>query len=231
MSIQLETNEHSVEVIPVQKTLIEWGQTNFRVFPWRMTRDPYKILLSEIMLHRTQARQVVPVYESFIQIYPDIRSLSQAGKEELNAILYSLGLRWRIDLIQDMACELANHYNGDIPQDKEDLLSLPGVSEYIAGAVRCFAWNLPEAIPDTNTVRITGRLFCLTIKKSSRRNPLFRHLIAGLVPSDQPRAFNYAQLDLAHQVCTSKHPPDCSHCPLLQWCCYGNSTITQKQQG
>lgn len=227
----VEANGHLVDAVLIRRSIIAWGKENFREFPWRMTRDPYHILMSEIMLHRTQARQVVPVYEHFIGKYLDVRTLSNAGKEEVNEILFSLGLRWRIELICEMTNELMNHFDGEIPRNKAKLLSLPGISEYIAGAVRCFAWNLPEAILDTNTVRIVGRLFGLEIKDSSRRNSLFNSLVTKLVDPDEPRAFNYAQLDLADKVCTRKQQPDCVCCPLLQWCCYGSDATQPQIQG
>lgn len=221
----VEANSHVIDAVQIRRSIIKWGKENFRDFPWRMTNNPYHILMSEVMLHRTQARQVVPIYEQFIQTYPDINTLAQATKDDIGEILYSLGLHWRIDLIHEMTIELITRFNSEIPRSKEDLLSLSGVSEYIAGAVRCFAWNLPEPIPDTNTVRITGRLFGLEIKDSSRRNSLFKNLITKLVDPDEPRAFNYAQLDLADKVCTRKQAPDCLQCPLLRWCCYGNNAI------
>ncbi len=99
--------------------------------------------MAEVMLHRTQAIQVVPVYERFISHYPDLQSLALAPGEELNEMLYPLGLHWRINLIQDMVAELMNRFDGKIPYEKVDLMSLPGVSDYIASAVRCFAWNQP----------------------------------------------------------------------------------------
>ncbi len=221
----VEANGHLIDAVQIRRSIIKWGKENFRDFPWRMTNNPYHILMSEVMLHRTQARQVVPIYKQFIKTYPDINTLARATKEDIGEILYSLGLHWRIDMIHEMTIELITRFNSEIPRSKAKLLSLPGVSEYIAGAVRCFAWNLPEPIPDTNTVRITGRLFGLEIKDSSRRNPLFKHLITKLVDPDEPRAFNYAQLDLADKVCTRKQAPDCLQCPLLRWCCYGNNAI------
>ena len=130
----------------------------------------------------------------------------------------SSGVRWRIDLIHEMVGELMERFDGQVPREKADLLSLPGVSEYIAGAVRCFAWNLPEPLIDTNTVRVVGRLFRLGIKDSSRRNRHFRELIAALVDPVEPREYNYALLDLADQVCTKKRPSECERCPVSQWC-------------
>ena len=223
MSESVEAGGHTIDARAFRRAIIAWGREHFRPFPWRLTEDPYRILMAEVMLHRTQAPQVVPVYERFIARYPDVSALARATRDELHNALYSLGLRWRIDLIQAMAAELMRHFDGQIPREKAELLSLPGVSEYIAGAVRCFAWNLPEPLIDTNTVRVVGRLFGLEIKDSSRRNRRFRELITALVDPDEPRAYNYALLDLADQVCVKKQPPECARCPVQKCCAYGTS--------
>jgi len=217
--------DHPGTLQSFQKSLISWGQKNFRAFPWRLTPDPYTILMAEIMLHRTQVVQVVPIFKSFLERYPDISSLARAGSAELQAALSSLGLHWRICLIFEMAQQIKERFDLQIPREKADLLSLPGVSEYIAGAVRCFAWNIPEPIIDTNTVRITGRLFGLEIKDSSRRNAKFRNLIAVMVDRDHPREYNYALLDLAHLICLKKQAPLCQECPVQIFCCYGQGSI------
>jgi A/G-specific adenine glycosylase len=217
----VQVEGHEVDVEAFRKALVDWGREHFRSFPWRLTTDPYHILMAEVMLHRTQAPQVIPVYERFVKRYPDVLSLARATKEDLHETLYSLGLRWRIDLIYEMAAELMGRFEGKIPESREDLLSLPGVSEYIAGAVRCFAWNLPEPLLDTNTVRVVGRLFGLEIKDSSRRNRRFRDLITALVDPDEPRVYNYALLDLANEVCMKKQPPECFRCLVREQCVYG----------
>ena len=221
-------DEHKIYVAAFRRALTSWGQEHFRPFPWRLTEDPYRILMAEVMLHRTQAPQVVPVYERFVERYPAVPVLAQATKEELHQVLYSLGLRWRIDLIYTMAAGLMTRFDGQLPREKADLLSLPGVSEYIAGAIRCFAWSQPEPLIDTNTVRVVGRLFRLEVKDSSRRNRRFRELIAALVDPDEPRTYNYALLDLAEQVCMKKRPPECRQCPVAKWCLYGASTPDTK---
>lgn len=213
--------EHNIDLAAFHKDLEDWGKEHFRSFPWRFTASPYHILMAEIMLHRTQASQVAPIYERFIASYPDIPLLSSASREEVHSILYSLGLRWRVDLIMDMVGRITKDFAGQIPQEKTDLLSLPGVSEYIASAVRCFAYNLPDAIIDTNTVRVTGRIFGLEIKDSSRRNPLFRKLIYNLLDLEHPRSYNFALLDLASEVCTKAQRPSCELCPIQKYCLYG----------
>jgi A/G-specific adenine glycosylase len=219
------TNIHIIDAQKFRMMLIEWGQENFRSFPWRLTRDPYRILISEILLHRTQASQVLPIYEAFINRYPDVHALALATREELHEVLYSLGLRWRIDLLQEMGKELMTRFGGQIPQGRADLLSLPGVSDYIANAVRCFAWDKPEPLIDTNVVRVVSRVFELQAKDSSRRNSYYRKLITALVDPKEPRMYNYALLDLASLVCTKKQLPDCIKCPVRNFCVYGRQNL------
>ena len=210
-----------MDILRFRKELISWGQEHFRSFPWRLTCDPYYILMAEVMLHRTQAPQVQEIYQKFIHCYPNVETLAQATCEELETNLYSLGLRWRINLIQKLASEIFRRFDGHVPQSKEDLASLPGVSDYISSAVRCFAWNLPETLIDTNTVRVVGRLYNLATRDSSRRNSQFRHLITELVDPVEPRVYNYALLDLADTFCTKKRPPDHGHCPVMKFCLVG----------
>ncbi len=214
----------SLDVVAFRSSLLTWGSEHFRSLPWRLTENPYHILMAEVMLHRTQAPQVVPVYQTFIERFPTIAELSNAPREDLHRVLHSLGLRWRIDLIQDMGADLVFRFKGQVPRDRDELLSLPGVSEYIAGAVRCFAWNLAEPLVDTNTVRVTGRLFGLTTKDSSRRNSKFRRLIAALVERQDPRMYSFALLDLADQICTKKRPPACHLCPVNVHCSFCRDT-------
>jgi A/G-specific adenine glycosylase len=226
----IKVTDCSINVATFRKILIAWGEEHFRPFPWRSDEDPYRILIAEVMLHRTQAIQVIPVYTRFIEHYPDIQTLAATTKEELHVILASLGLRWRIDLIHDMAAKLIVHFGGKVPWKKKELLSLPGVSDYIASAVRCFTWNLPEALIDTNTVRIVGRLCGLEVKDSSRRNRRFREIIQALVDPEQPRKFNYALIDLANQVCI-KRKPFCVECPVFKYCKHDTALLSKQVQG
>lgn len=225
-----ELSNCSIDIIAFRKILIAWGEEHFRPFPWRFTEDPYRILIAEVMLHRTQAIQVVPVYKGFIERYPHILALAGATTEDLHEILSSLGLRWRINLLEEMAADIMARFGGQVPREKKELLSLPGVSDYIASAVRCFAWNLPEPLIDTNTVRIAGRLCGLEIKDSSRRNRRFRMIIQELVDHEQPRNFNYALLDLANHVCAKKKL-GCVECPVFKYCRHGAVLLAKNVAG
>lgn len=201
----------------VGKKLLSWWRKNKRDFPWRNTRDSYPILISEVLLHRTKAEQVVKVYTKFLQQFPSIRYLVQAKESEIKRILYPLGLHWRTRLLRGMAKEIYDRYGGNIPSGKEKLESLLGISDYIASAVRCFAFEYPDVLLDTNTVRVVGRVFGLEITDGSRRSKKFREILETLIDKKHPREFNWAMIDLAALVCTPKNPNHLA-CPLNDIC-------------
>jgi A/G-specific adenine glycosylase len=203
--------------------LISWGREHFQPYPWRFTKNAFHVLVAEVMLHRTQARQVIPVYQRFIERYPDASSVASAPLSVLYKELYPLGLRWRVQLMKSMAAELCTEFNGHIPFSRSELTSLSGVSDYIANAVRCFAFDIPDVIVDTNTVRVVGRLLGWPTKESSRRNPTFRHAMEMLLDQDRPREYNFALLDLSHKVCHKVAPPECTLCPASRWCTFRKS--------
>lgn len=218
--------DHESTLDQFRNNLLTWGKLNFQSFPWRLTHDPYAILMAEIMLHRTQVKQVIPIYIEFLKKYPDITHIHDASKDRVKESLSSLGLHWRIPLIKKMADDICNRFESMIPQEKDLLVSLPGINDYIASAVRCFAWNYPDSIIDTNTVRIVGRLFEVEIKDSSRRNRGIRLLIEKLIDPQDPAIFNYALLDLAHLVCHKTVEPECPICPVRPYCVHGRSMNT-----
>jgi len=211
----------------LRETLIEWGRDNLRVYPWRETREPYHILLAEVLLHRTRADQVVPIYHRVLERYPTVHALAAAQLEDLADLLRSLGLHWRVPLLLKMAREVVSRFGGNIPASAEMLRTLPGIGLYIAAATSCFAFDRPEPILDTNTVRVLGRLFRLDVQESSRKSRKFRTIMAELLDRDRPRLFNLALLDLAALICTPAMPA-CHRCPLQSICPYGSQYATAK---
>lgn len=214
-------NNHSLSVHQMQRQLRSWGREHRRSFPWRMTDNPFHILLAELMLRRTQARQVVPIYTRFAALYPTAQALLKAPHEEVASLLFPLGLAWRVPAFQQVAHTLVDRYNGMVPQDYAALLSLPGVGDYVASAVCCFAFRQALPVIDTNTVRVAGRLFGVTTHAESRRQRPIRQLLSRLVDMDEPMIYNYALLDLAALICTPAHP-QCNICPLLLFCATGH---------
>lgn len=219
MQINEDTILTGFPVIDMRRDLLRWWDHGKRYYPWRENRDPYKVLVAELLLHRTRADQVVPLYEAFLQRFPDAGSLARSTPDELTELFHSAGLRWRWKLLHAMAVQLVESFNGQIPEDFEMLVSLPGISRYIASAVRCFAFGKTDVILDTNTVRVVGRLLGLTITDSSRRSRLFRIILERLIDREHPREFNFALIDLAAQVCRSSNPLH-DKCLLKNYCRY-----------
>ena len=213
-----------MECSDLAKKLLEWWGTNRRVFPWRGTLDPYRILVGEILLHRTKANQVVPVYNRFIEKFPTIVELANALFVEIRETVYSLGLLWRTEALHKMAQDIVTKFEGKIPVEREKLESLPGISHYTASALRCFAYGYPEVLLDTNTVRIVGRVFGTKVSDSSRRSRTFQRLYESILDKENPRVFNYAMLDLGALVCLPSEPL-CNNCPIIQMCIFGSSRL------
>jgi A/G-specific adenine glycosylase len=216
-----------LEYLPVQtlrSDLLRWWRYGKREFPWRETRDPYRVLVAEVLLHRTRADQVSPLYEVFLKRFPNVQALAKSTPDELLRLFHSAGLQWRWKLLHAMSVEIESKFNGQIPEDFAQLISLPGVSHYIASAVRCFAFGHPDAILDTNTVRVTGRLLGMVITDSSRRSRLFRDVLKILVDPDNPRNFNFALIDFAAAICTPRSPLHLE-CPLRSYCRFFRQTI------
>ena len=201
------------------KKLDKWWQQNKRQFPWRATFVPYEILVAEILLHRTKAEQVAKVYPNFLKSYPTISCLAKANLLEIQVLLKGLGLNWRIELLHKMAQEIVIRYDGKIPETKEELESLPGVSDYIASATLCFAFNKSELLLDTNIVRIIGRVFALRVTDSSRRSSHFKELYQMINSRENPRNFAFAMIDLGAIVCLPITPV-CNVCPVNEMCAY-----------
>lgn len=210
------------DAIWFQQQIRIWRGTHRRSFTWRQQRDPYAILIAEMMLHRTRARQVETIYSSFLERYPDAAALARADDTAIRTILAPLGLGWRQANFVPLARALVDHHSGQVPHDRSTLLRLPGVGPYVADAVRVFAFNEPAALIDTNTVRVAGRYFGFTTHAESRRQRRVQDAIAMLIERSRPREANLALLDLAALICRPRDPM-CSQCPVAERCAYRKS--------
>lgn len=210
-------NKLDFSVEAMRNDLIQWWKQHGRQFPWRETENPYNILIAEVLLHRTKANQVIPVYELLINKFPDIFTITKSNEDELLKILYPIGLHWRSKLLYTTLEQIIKKYSGTVPEDFNELVSLPGISHYIASALRCFAFGHPDVLLDTNTVRIAGRIIGLAINDGSRRSNTFRNVLELLIDKQKPREFNWALIDLAAVVCKARQP-DHNSCPLKNYC-------------
>lgn len=202
-----------------RKKIIRWFNKNGRSYPWRETRDPFRVLIAEMMLRRTKADQVKAVYERLFAQYPDVQSLAGGRNKSIGKILYPLGLKWRMPAFTLVAREIKRKHESTVPETREELKSLPGVGEYVAGAVLSLAYAKKEWIVDSNIVRLFRRYFGIKTSKEGRRD---RHVIevAKIYASGRnPRKANLAILDFTAVVCTPRKP-DCEKCPLRTNCHY-----------
>lgn len=205
--------------------LVAWWRTDGRQYPWRETQDPFRILVAEILLHRTRADQVLPVYNRLVTLCRSPAALVER-EAEARHLLESLGLQWRTDLLFRMATELVQRHGGKVPVSRNQLTRLPGVGDYIAGAVRCFSKDSPEILLDTNIVRVIGRAEGYRVNDSSRRNRVFRKAAESWIQSGSPRETYFAIIDLAARVCVP-HNPLCGDCPIAGECRYAQVHQTE----
>lgn len=206
-----------------QNILLKWFKVNGRHYPWRKENDPYRILVVESMLQRTKVDQVLPVYSEFVEKFPSVNALSCANVDEISVFVSRLGLMWRSRRMSDMAKHIVSKYGGKIPNDREQLLLIPGIGDYIADAMISFAFGGKRVIIDSNVVRLVSRMFGFESKGEMRRNRKFIDFCQGLSQTIKPsdiRKFNYALIDHAAAIC--KSDPHCVNCPLSKRCHYFN---------
>jgi A/G-specific adenine glycosylase len=202
-----------------RELLKNWG--NFRRnFSWRETANPFYILLSEILLQKTNARTVEEVYNALVNLYPTPYDLSSANLTELFSILKPLGLAYRAQRLKALALILVQEYDGVVPNKLDKLLSLPGVGNYAARAVMCLAFGEKYLPWDTNMVRISERVFGLKSTKSRPRTDIeLADYVGTLLLTDSTvKETVWGLLDFAAQICTARNPK-CKDCFANKLCC------------
>ena len=204
----------------IGKKLIVWWFKNSRSYPWRETSDPYRIAIAEIMLQRTRADQVLPVYLEFLERFPTIVDLAKASENEISSFFKRLGLLWRACLTKKMADFILEEHSSIFPRNKRDLLRIPAIGEYISNAILSFAYNQPVVIVDSNVCRIIVRLYGLEISGEARRNREIREIADEMLTSAQKsRSLNLALIDFGALICKPAKP-HCLECPINSSCNY-----------
>ena len=200
-----------------QRRVLAWYATHGRDLPWRNTRDPYAILVSEVLSHQTQIARVLPVYERFLGRYPSVQALARAPLAEVKAITDPLGYKIRGNWLHAAALRVADH-GGVFPQTIEELRRLPGVGQYTAGAVMSFAHHRDAPVLDTNVARLLRRHFGVAVSARARTRELW-DLAAAVIPKGQGYLINQALMDLGALLCRSR-APRCNECPLRRSCVF-----------
>ncbi len=202
----------------IRENLLAWYDANRRDLPWRRTRDPYAIWISETMLQQTRVETMIPYYERFLARFPDVETLADADQEDVHGYWAGLGYYSRARNLHAAAKAVARDFGGDLPEDAEALRSLPGIGRYTAGAMASIAFDRPEAVVDGNVKRVLARL--LGIRDDLAAKPVEDSLwaVAGmLVRGRRPGDCNQALMELGATLCTPRSP-DCATCPLRRSC-------------
>ena len=200
------------------KTLIHWYSINKRTLPWRETKDPYFIWLSEIILQQTQVAQGLPYYTRFTEKFPTIFHLAHAEESDVLKLWQGLGYYSRARNLHATAKFIANDLNGNFPNNYKDLLKLKGVGDYTASAIASICFNEVAAVVDGNVYRVLARFFGIdTPINSSKGAKEFKELAQTLIDKNDPATFNQAIMEFGATQCKPQNP-DCTVCPFNQSC-------------
>ena len=214
----MKMNEHinHIHIPKFQKDLISWYNHVKRDLPWRENLDPYRILVSEIMLQQTQVQTVIPYYNRFMTLFPTAETLARTDEDALLKAWEGLGYYSRARNLQASAKMIAEL--GYFPQVYTDILKLKGVGPYTAGAVASIAFGIPVAAVDGNVFRVISRIGAIfddIAKPASRK--LFEAIVSELISHEAPGDFNQGLMELGATICTPKSPK-CLECPIRKYC-------------
>lgn len=198
------------KIASFRRTLLNWYDNEKRDLPWRRTKNPYHIWISEIMLQQTQVVTVIPYYERFLDWFPTIGSLANAPEEKLLKAWEGLGYYSRVRNMQKAAQEIMENFGGVFPDNHKDILSLKGIGPYTAGAIASIAFGLPEPAVDGNVMRVMARLFEVNYDIGDPKNrKIFQAIMEVLIDPERPGDFNQALMDLGTDIESAKNPrPD-----------------------
>ncbi len=198
--------------------LLTWFEQNKRDLPWRKTKNPYYIWVSEIMLQQTKVDTVIAYYDKFIKTYPSLEALASAEEQEVLKLWEGLGYYSRARHLHSAAQEVVERYGGEVPKDPKALEKLKGIGPYTKGAILSIAFNQAEPAVDGNVMRVLARILCIeddVMKGKTRRR--FEGIVRTIISREEPGAFNEALMELGALVCTPRNP-SCSTCPVRSHC-------------
>ena len=206
----------SIEKLP--SLLLPWYRDNRRTLPWRETREPYKIWLSEIMLQQTRVEAVKGYYARFLEVLPDIPALAACDDETLHKLWEGLGYYSRVRNLKKAAQKILDEHDGVFPDSHSEVLALPGIGPYTAGAICSIAYDLPTPAVDGNVLRVFSRL--LDDPSPIDLPATKKHVTEALeaVYPEQAGDFTQALMELGATLCGPNRAPDCEHCPCRAFC-------------
>ena len=198
--------------------ILLWYKKNFRELPWRSTKDPYKIWLSEIILQQTQVVQGLSYFDKFVVKYPEIKNLASASEEEILKMWQGLGYYTRARNLHKTARIISDEYQGIFPDNYMILSKLPGIGDYTASAILSFAFGKPYPVLDGNVFRLISRLYDIHLPVNEAKNrQVFKNVLDELIVGTVPSEFNNAIMELGALVCRPENPR-CKECPVSMHC-------------
>jgi len=203
--------------VNMQEKLLQWYHTDHRKLPWRESSDPYKIWLSEVMLQQTQVATVIEYFNRFISIFPTVHDLANANEDQVLKMWEGLGYYSRARRLIPCARMVVENYDGKFPQTYSEIIKLPGVGSYTAGAILSIAYNEKVAAVDGNVMRVYSRYYNMDndISMNSSKN-IFEKKVMDTLPEDR-RHFNQALMELGATICTPRNYK-CDSCPIHEGC-------------
>jgi A/G-specific adenine glycosylase len=202
----------------IRKRLLSWFDSEKRSLPWRGTRDPYRIWVSEVMLQQTTVGAVAARYERFLERFPDLKSLARAREESVLAAWSGLGYYARARHLRAAARRIAAEHDGRVPRDPETLRALPGFGEYMSAAVASLAYGVRIPAVDANVGRVVSRLFAVEGTLGTRAHAEeIRRRVQALLPDERPGDLTAVLMDLGQQICRPRLP-ECPRCPVARLC-------------
>lgn len=214
--------DNLIDPLLFRKSLRDWYFGRKRDLPWRRTKDPYKILVSEVMLQQTQVQTVIPYYNRWIERFPNIKTLAFATVDEVLTLWEGLGYYNRARNLHATARDILEKHNGAVPASHQTLLRLPGIGKYIAGAVASIAFNQRVPAVDVNIRRVLARLYCRNTTEKE-----FELLNLHLMGRGDASDFNQSLMELGALVCVSR-PPRCTDCPVISYCRAGSEGLQER---
>ncbi len=209
---------HGRELATFRKQLLVWFRQFQRDLPWRRTRDPYRVWLSEIMLQQTRVAAVIPYYERFLKRFPNLHALAAAPEEEVLRLWSGLGYYSRARNLQKAAQQIVAKHEGEFPARLEDALALPGIGNYTAAAILSIAFEEKHAVLDGNVARVLARLGAVRGDlRASRRWQELQESADAYLGTKSPGDWNQAMMELGATLCAPKSPR-CLLCPVAQFC-------------
>ncbi len=214
--------KYRAEIAPARlrqfrRAVLKFYRAEGRDLPWRRTRDPYAILVSEILLHQTTVATVQPVYEAFMAEFPTVRDLASASLGSVKRITDPLGYKIRGAWLWQIAQRVVENHAGQVPRTLPALMDLPGVGRYTASAVMAFAYGRRAGVLDTNVSRVLGRFFQVPADSTAEREHQLWALAEAVVPRRQAWPFNQGLMDVGALRCRARKPL-CTRCPLVRDC-------------